>query len=182
MVSQGWAVKLVERYLAESAAKPGASKEAIMRVEPHRLGWMITTQGERYLRTHDHADILIGTRPLLVDGMDGSLHMVLAFAGLQDGEEWIEGYLEQVRGIEFERVDPLRSRIVALLAEGRRLDAIRTVRAMAPELGPYGAKEYVEAVVTGAPIPEHMSVHLPPLPARLVRHSTLTGPNPEPTA
>ena len=177
MVSKGWAVAVVERYLAEWAAKPGGPTLVVTDVRPHRLGWVIISQGERYLRTRNISDRLVGHGYFLVDGVDGSLHMVHATADLERGE-WIEEYLEQVRGIE--RVDPLRSRIEGLLATGQRLDALKVMRAQVPDLGPHGAKEYVEAVATGAPIPEHVRSFLPVPPVGFAVRRTLSGPNPEP--
>jgi len=102
------AVEVVEQYLAECAAKPGAPRMAIMSVERHQLGWLAMSQGEQYIRTRNCSDMLIGARPR---------------------------------------------------------DA-----------------QYIEAVLAGIAIPEHVSVLLPAPPVRLAGHSTLTGPNPEPSA
>lgn len=179
MVSKGWAVKLVERYLVEWAAKPGGPALVVTDVRPHRLGWVIISQGERYLRTRSISDMLVGHGTFLVDRVDGSLHMVHATADLEHGE-WIEEYLERVRGIE--RVDPLRSQVAELLERGQRLDALRVLRATAPDLGPQGAKEYVEAVAAGVPSSEHVRSRLPVPPVRFALCWTLSGPNPEPFA
>ncbi|MFD1051780.1 YrhB domain-containing protein, partial [Kibdelosporangium lantanae] len=115
MVSEGWAVKVVQRYLAEWAAKPDGPTLVVTDVRPHRLGWVITSHGERYLQTRDTADMLVGHGYFLVDGEDGSLHTVHATADLDHGT-WIDEYLEQVRGVE--RVDPLRSQVAELLDRG----------------------------------------------------------------
>lgn len=175
MVSQGWAVELVERHLAGWSAQVGQAM-VITDVSPHQLGWMISSQGERYLRTHEIVDAVIGHGWFLVDGMDGSLHQLHATADLESGE-WIEEYLEQVRGIE--RVDPLRSRVVGLLDSGQRLDALRLVRACTPDLGVLGAKEYVAAVAAGVPVPEHVRSALPQPPGGRKVCWRLSGPNPE---
>ncbi|MBR7830111.1 hypothetical protein KDK95_27660 [Actinospica sp. MGRD01-02] len=179
MVSKGWAVTVVERYLAEWAAKPGGPSLVVTGVLPHRLGWVIISQGERYLRTRGISDMLVGHGAFLVDGVNGCLHMVHATADLEHGE-WIEEYLEQVRGIE--RLDPLRSQVAQLLERGQRLDALRVLRAAAPDLGPKGAKEYVEAVAAGVPVSEHVRSRLPVPPVRFALRRALSGPNPEPGA
>lgn len=116
MVSEGWAVKVVERYLADWAVKPGGPTMVVTGSMSHLLGWVITSQGERYVRTRNISDMLIGHGYFLVDGVDGSLHMVHAGADLEHGE-WIEEYLEQVRGVErVDPPDPLRSQVAELLA------------------------------------------------------------------
>jgi hypothetical protein len=101
----------VERHLAGWPAR-GQPRMVIIDVRPHRLGWLISSQSERYVRTREFIDMVVGHGPFLVDGVDGSLHTVHATADLEGGE-WIEDYLEQVRGLE--RDDPLRSRITELL-------------------------------------------------------------------
>ncbi|MGW3282618.1 YrhB domain-containing protein [Nocardia rhamnosiphila] len=179
MVSKRWAVMVVQRYLAEEAAKSGGPALVVMDAGSHRLGWVVGCQGESYLRTRRISDMLVGHGSFLVDGVDGSLHMVHAAADLEHGE-WITEYLERVRGVE--RVDPLRSRIAGLLARGHRLDALRAVRATAPELGPREAKEYIEAVAAGAPVPERVRSRLPRPPVGFRYCTALSGPNPEPIA
>ncbi|GAB3147309.1 hypothetical protein GCM10027258_40500 [Amycolatopsis stemonae] len=176
MVSKAWAVQVVERHLAEwpTQGHPGM---VVMDVSPHRLGWLIFSQSERYVRTREFMDMVVGHGPFLVDGVDGSLHTVHATAD-REGGEWIEDYLEQVRGLE--RDDPLRSRITELLCSGRRLDALRLVRASAPNLGAQGAKAYVEAAAAGVPVPEHLRALLPQPPVRRRVWRRLSGPNPEP--
>ncbi|WP_280423311.1 YrhB domain-containing protein [Nocardia carnea] len=176
MVSQAWAVTVVERYVAEQT-KCGAATLVVTDVRPHQLGWLITSQGERYLRSRRISDMVIGHGPFLVDGMDGSLHMVHATADPERGE-WIVEYREQVRGAE--RVDQLRARIAELLERDRRLDALRVVRAQAPDLTLRGAAEYVEAVAAGAPVPEHVRPLLQPPTGGFSSYWTLSGPNPEP--
>lgn len=177
MVSKQWAIEVAERYLAEWAAEPSGPVMVVMEVWPHQLGWVITSQPERYAHTHDTSDLLVGHGYFLVDEVDGSLHTVHATADLEAGE-WIEEYLEQVRRIA--RVDPLRSRVADLLEHGHRLEAVRVMRAAAPDLGPGGAKEYVEAVAAGAPVPEHLHSRLPAPPVRFALRQALSGPNPEP--
>ncbi|MEQ0557941.1 YrhB domain-containing protein [Amycolatopsis sp. NEAU-NG30] len=171
MVSKARAIRIVERHLAEWPARGGPAM-VITDVAPHRLGWVIHAQSERYARTREMTDMVVGHGPFLVDGVDGSLHMVHATVDLESAE-WIEDYLEQVRGIE--RADPLRSRIAELVDAGRRLDALRFVRASAADLGVQGAKEYVEAVAAGVPVPEHVRSR-PPVRRRVWWR--LSGPNP----
>ena len=149
----------------------------IIAIRPHRLGWVVHSQSERYARTGHFLDMVVGTSPFLVDGLDGSLHAVHATADLEKGA-WIEDYLEQVRGLE--RSDPLRSRVAELVDSGWRLDALRLVRASAPDLGAQGAKEYVEAAAAGAPVPEHVLARLPRPPVRRQLWRRLSDPNPEP--
>lgn len=146
-------------------------------ISPHRLGWVVHSQSERYVRTREMTDAVVGHGPLLVDGVDGSLHALHVTADLESGA-WIEEYLEQVRGIE--RPDPLRSRVAELLDTGRRLDALRAVRASAPDLGAQGAKEYVEAVAAGGAVPDHVRSRLPRRPVGRAARWRLSGPNPEP--
>ncbi|MGI5222942.1 hypothetical protein [Nocardia sp. CA-290969] len=177
MVSKRWAVRVVERYLAEQALQPDAPALVVMEVRPHRLGWMIIAQGERYVRTHNIADMVVGHGFFLVDGVDAGLHTVHATADLEHGE-WIDEYLEQVRGVE--RADPLRAEVAELLEREQRLEALRVVRATAPGLGPQGAKKYVEAVAAGIPIPEHIRPRSPRPTVRFELCRALTGPNPEP--
>lgn len=148
-------------------------------VSPHWLGWVINSQSECYLRTREILDAAVGHGPFLVDGVDGSLHEVHATADLGNGE-WIEEYLQQVRGIE--RVDLLRSRIAGLVDSGQRLDALRLVRASAADLGAQGAKEYVEAVAAGVPVPEHVRARIPRPPVGHTVCRRLSSPNPEPGA
>ena len=149
----------------------------IIDVSPHRLGWVIRTQCERYVRTREFIDMVVGHGPFLVDGVDGSLHMVHAAADLETGE-WIDDYVEQVRGLD--RVDPLRSRVAELTGSGQRFDALRLVRASAPDLGTQGAKEYVEAVAAGVPVPGHLRARLPRPPVGPRMWWRLSDPNPEP--
>ncbi|MET8853629.1 YrhB domain-containing protein [Amycolatopsis sp. NPDC004625] len=176
MVSKAWAVQIVERHLAGWPAR-GQPRMVIMDVRPHRLGWLISSQSERYVRTREFIDMVVGHGPFLVDGVDGSLHTVHATADLEGGE-WIEDYLEQVRGLK--RDDSLRSRITELLGSGQRFDALRLVRASAPDLGAQGAKAYVEAASAGAQVPEHVRALLPQPAVRRRVWWCLSDPNPEP--
>ncbi|MFJ9779116.1 YrhB domain-containing protein [Amycolatopsis sp. NPDC101161] len=149
----------------------------ITHVDPHRLGWVISSQSERYVRTGAFIDMVVGQGPFLVDGADGSLHMVHATVDLETGG-WIEDYLEQVRGLD--RVDPLRSRVAELVDSDQRLDALRLVRASAPDLGAQGAKQYVEAAAAGMPVPEEVRARLPRSPVRRRVWWRLSEPNPQP--
>jgi hypothetical protein len=176
VVSKEWAVRVVERHLAGWSAQDGVTM-VVADVRAHRLGWLIGSQSELYLRTGEIQDAVVGHGPFLVDGVDGSLHHLHVTADLENGE-WIEEYLEQVRGIE--RGDPLRSRIAGLIESGRRLDALRLVRASAPGLGAQAAKEYLDAVAAGLPVPEHLRSRLPRPPAGRAVRRRLSGPNPEP--
>ncbi|MET8997680.1 YrhB domain-containing protein [Amycolatopsis sp. NPDC004169] len=175
MVSKAWAVQVVERHLAGWSTRGGPTM-VITDIGPHRLGWVVHTQSERYVRTQEMIDMVVGHGPFLVDGVDGSLHTLHATVDLESGE-WIEDYLEQVRGLE--RGDPLRSRIAELIDSSQRLEALRFVRVFASDLGAQGAKEYVDAVAAGVPVPEHVRSCLPRPPVRRRVWRCLSGPNPE---
>ncbi|MEV6907062.1 YrhB domain-containing protein [Amycolatopsis sp. NPDC051071] len=175
MVSKEWAVKLVERHVAGWTVH--GPEMVITKVGTHRLGWVIHSQSERYLRTGEITDAVVGHGPFLVDGMDGSLHGLHATADLENGE-WIEEYLEQVRGIE--RHDPLRSRVIELTDRGRRFDALRLMWAAAPDLNTHETSAYVDAVAARIPIPEHIRARLPRLRTGRRVIWRLSGPNPEP--
>jgi hypothetical protein len=178
VVSKEWAVQVVQRHLAERVDYGGPAM-VVANVEPHRLGWTIGIQSERYLQTGRFEDAAVGQGVFLVDGVDGSLHEVHATADLENGG-WIEEYLEQVRGIE--RPDPLRSAVAEALGRGRRIEAIQVVRSAAPDLSLSGAVEYMQAVWEGSPVPDHVRAQLPQRPAERVVRLTLSGPNPEPSA
>ncbi|MCR6482900.1 YrhB family protein [Amycolatopsis sp. OK19-0408] len=92
MVSKEWAVAVVERHLADLPAYGGVTM-VVMAVRPHRLGWVVHSQTERYARTRDMLDMAVGHGPFIVDGVDGSLHQVHATATIEDGS-WIDEYLE----------------------------------------------------------------------------------------
>lgn len=151
-----WGDRNRERHLSGWSARAGPAM-VITHVDPRRLGWVISSQSERYVRT--------------------GLHMVHATVDLETGE-WIEDYLEQVRGLD--RIDPLRSRVAELIDSGQRFDALRLVRASAPDLGAQGAKEYVEAAAAGMPVPEEVRARLPRPPVRRRVWWRLSEPNPEP--
>ncbi|WP_125677240.1 YrhB domain-containing protein [Amycolatopsis sp. WAC 04182] len=91
MVSREWAVKIVERHVTGWAVH--GPEMVITKVSPHRLGWVVFSQSERYLRTGEITDAVVGHGPFLVDAVDGSLHGLHATADLEQGE-WIEQYLE----------------------------------------------------------------------------------------
>ncbi|WIX88227.1 YrhB domain-containing protein [Amycolatopsis sp. DG1A-15b] len=90
MVSKAWVVQVVERHLAGWPAA-GGPKMVITDVDPHRLGWVICSQSEGYVRSRELIDMVVGHGPFLVDGMDGSLQMVHATADLE-ASEWIEDH------------------------------------------------------------------------------------------
>ncbi|WP_152611115.1 YrhB domain-containing protein [Amycolatopsis sp. MJM2582] len=175
MVSKEWAVEIVERHV--SGWEVHGPDMVIIKVSPHRLGWVVHSQSERYLRSGEITDAVVGHGPFLVDAVDGSLHGLHATADLEQGE-WIAEYPEQVRGIE--RHDPLRTRIIELTDRGRRFDALRLARASAPDLSPQEARDYVEAVAARMSAPEHIRPHLPRTRTGRRVCWRLSGPNPEP--
>ncbi|MFI9452571.1 YrhB domain-containing protein [Amycolatopsis sp. NPDC052450] len=175
MVSRERAVKIVERHVTGWAVH--GPEMVITKVSPHRLGWVVFSQSERYLRSGEITDAVVGHGPFLVDAVDGSLHGLHATADLEQGE-WIEEYLEQVRGIA--RPDPLRARITELTDHGRRFDALRLIRASAPDLSAQEARDYVEAVAARVAVPDHIRPRLPRTRTGRKVCWRLSEPNPEP--
>lgn len=152
----------------------------VAEVREHRLGWLVFCQAERFVRRGSASDMLLGQGCFLVDRLDGSLHELPGPVSFNDAW-WVGRYLEDVRGAEpVEEADPLMARVAGLLEQGRRLEAIRTVRAEMPGLDPAGAKRYVDAVADGVPLTEELAAHIPRAERPSPRHVTLTGPNPEP--
>jgi hypothetical protein len=182
VVSQQRAIEVVRKHLAFEAARPKPARTddqalVVTGAREHRLGWLVFCQGERYVRTREFSDMLIGHGCFLVDALDASLHQ-LPSATDPDGEGWISRYLQDVRGVA--RIDPLRSRVADLLQEGNRLEAIKAVRAAVHGLDPVSAKRYIDAVAAQAPIPEDLAARIPQPQRPRAGHMTLTGPNPQP--
>jgi hypothetical protein len=151
VVSREWAINVVEQHLTlKTPGSEGAYQLVVVGAEEHRLGWFIYIQSERFARTRASEDMVIGAGYFLVDGLDGSLHHMHASADPVNGS-WIEDYLEEVRGIP--RPDPLRDRVAELVRSGKRLAAIKAVRAAAGGLDPVAAKRYVDAVAADTTIP-----------------------------
>lgn len=177
VVSGQWAIEVVRKYLATQAALEDDQALVVAALRKHRLGWLVFCQSERYVRTREFSDMLIGTGCFLVDGLDASLHH-LPSAVNPDRGSWISKYLEEVRGVA--GVDWLRPQITKLVRERGRLEAIRTVREAVPALDPVSADRYIDAVATNAPLPEDVQARIAQPPHVHRRHVTLTGPNPEP--
>ncbi|GAA1993895.1 YrhB domain-containing protein [Catenulispora subtropica] len=179
MVSREWAIKVVEQHLAlRTPGTEGLHGLVVVGTEEHRLGWFVYTQSEGFARSRAFRGSVIGAGYFLVDGLDGSLHHMHASADPVDGN-WIEDYLEEVRGVP--RPDPLRQRVAQLVQRGERLAAIRAARSAVPAMDPTTAKRYVDAVAAGAPIPDDVEARLPkPSPPLFAVRRAVTGPNAEP--
>lgn len=160
----------MRKHLAVEAAwpKPARADDQALLVtgtREHRLGWLVFCQGERYVRTREFSDMLIGHGCFLVDALDGSLHQ-LPSATSPDGQDWIGRYLQDVRGAA--QPDPLRSHAAELLQQGNRLEAIKAVRTAIHTLDPVSAKRCIDAVAAQTPIPEDLATRVPQ-PQRPVR-------------
>lgn len=184
MISRAWAIKLVERQLtADWEAEPAARRAqlgqpmVIIGVKRHALGWLMTFNSRRFAETRNTRDAWIGQGPYLVDGLDGSLHMVhvqFCITGLG----WEDQYRQKVRGeIPPRELDAEVRRLVGL---GRRFDAFKTVRRAGSGLTSAEVLHVVNALGAGLEPPEELEAKLPQ-PDRSYRAiSTYTGPNPDP--
>lgn len=183
MISRQWAIELVERQLvSEWEGKPAARRAAlggpmvITAIGQHALGWLVSTNTKRHAETRDIRDAWIGHGPYLVDGLDGSLHMVhMQFCR---DMSWEEQYRQKVRG----EIPPceLDIEVRRLLGLGLRFDAFKTVRRAGEGLSSTDARRVMDALAAGLEPPEDLTAQLPQ-PDRSYRaiHS-YTGPNPEP--
>ncbi|MFE1956772.1 YrhB domain-containing protein [Streptomyces sp. NPDC059479] len=147
VVARERAIELVERVLEPS--------EGIWRVEAHALGWLVRCQSRKWIETRDDRDLYIGAGPYLVDGEDGSVHMIHVVAA--QGDEWEAEYRHQVRGLP--RPDPLAAEISRVLRTSGRVAAMSQLRSMAGAglLTLSQAKEYVTALGRGEPPPAELA-------------------------
>lgn len=177
VVTKERAMELVEALLSrerqESPWRAELPEVAVLDVEEHALGWLVTWQSVEYIRSRDITKMSVGGGPYLVDRQDGSIHHISVTTYV--GESWEELYLQQVRGVRPR--DPLVAAVRALVHADGTMAAIRHLRKQAPLLGPQQAKAYVMAVRDGHEPPEELvSVtrnpeKCPPLPI-----TTLAGP------
>ncbi|MEU1502032.1 YrhB domain-containing protein [Streptomyces sp. NPDC005732] len=174
MVTEERAVDLVEALLLrERQESPWLPELAVLDVEEHVLGWLVTSQSVEYIRSRDSEKMLVGSGPYLVDRQDGSIHHIPVTTYV--GEDWEELYLRQVRGVR--PSDPLITAVRALVHSDGTMAAIRHLRKQAPLLGPHQAKTFVMAVRDGGEPPEELvgltrkPEKCPPLPI-----TTLAGP------
>ncbi|MFD8969349.1 YrhB domain-containing protein [Streptomyces sp. NPDC059568] len=144
-VARERAVELVERVLEPS--------EGIWRVEAHALGWLVRCQSRKWIDTRDYRDLYIGGGPYLVDGEDGSVHMIHVVAAR--GDEWEAEYRHQVRGLP--RPDPLAAEISRVLRTNGRVAAMSQLRSVAGFLTLSQAKEYVTALGRGEAPPAELA-------------------------
>lgn len=184
MISREWAVDLVERWLAAdwSAQTPAyrahvGEQMVIVEVQEHELGWLITCQSRRWAQTRDVRDMLIGHGPFLVDGEDGSIHMVHSYI-CADGLEWPDYYRERIRGEAPPR--EIDTEVLRQLGLGRRFDALKAVRRAGGDFSPAEAQRIVDALGAGLGMPEDFAARLPQPAEVFPGVATLSGPNPEP--
>jgi Immunity protein 35 len=184
MISREWAIALVERKLtADWEADPAARRAllgqpmVITGIDQHPLGWLISFNSKQYAESGDRRDAWIGQGPYLVDGLDGSLHMVhMQFCS--GGLKWEDQYRQKIRGEIPSR--ELDTEVRRLLGLGRRFDAFKAVRRAGDGLTPAEARRVLDALGAGLEPPEDLAARLPQ-PDRSYRAiSTYTGPNPEP--
>ncbi|MGW2630560.1 YrhB domain-containing protein [Streptomyces chattanoogensis] len=177
MISREWAVDVVTRHLRDDEETQYSPPMAIIEVRQHPLGWLVVCQSPEFARTRDPRDALVGHGPFLVDGLDGSLHMVHP-QFCRDGLDWETQYRRKVRG----EIPPraLDIEVRQLTGLGRRFDALKTVRRAGGGLGPADALRYVEAVAGGNEPPADLVARLPQPDLCDAAISTYSGPNPEP--
>lgn len=164
-ISRQWATELVETYLAAQWEAHSSEMRQVLGppmvvidVKAHELGWLVICQSQQYAETRDFRDLLIGHGPFLVDGLDGSLHMVHPQFGTV-GNEWEDQYRAKVRG----QVKPreLDVRIRELLRAGRRFEALRAARQVGDGFGPADAKRFVDAIAGEHEPPADLVARLP---------------------
>ncbi|MEY9926344.1 hypothetical protein ABH926_000966 [Catenulispora sp. GP43] len=178
-----WATEVVEAHLAAQwMAHSPEMREVlgppmvIIDVKAHEFGWLVVCQSQRYAETRDFRDLLIGHGPFLVDGLDGSLHMVHPQFGAE-GNEWEDQYRAKVRS----QVKPreLDVRIRELLQAGRRFEALRAARQAGEGFGPADAKRFVDAIGSEHEPPADLVARLPQPDREFRAVTTFSGPNPE---
>ncbi|MEV7028830.1 YrhB domain-containing protein [Streptomyces sp. NPDC093272] len=177
VVTEERAVELVEALLSkerqESPWTARLPELAVLGVEEHALGWLVTLQSAEYVSSRDIKEMLVGGGPYLVDRQDGSIHHIPITTYV--GEDWEELYLQQVRGVQ--PADPLITAVGELVHSDGTMAALRHLRKQAPRLGPQQAKAYVMALRDGGEPPDELvSLTREPEKCPPLAITTLAGP------
>lgn len=138
MITRERAVALVEALLADQP------QYVICHVGEYDVGWLITYQSARYMRTRDFMHMLVGNSPYLVDREDGSIHVV---PEVHLGDDWQAHYRAGPDGIQ--PPDPVPPLIRAVLDRDGFAAAYRRLRREAPQFSAAEAKAYVDAMRRG---------------------------------
>jgi hypothetical protein len=153
VINRDHAIRLIEELLhaeeREFARRGQPITLAIARVTEHRLGWIIGSQSEAYLRSGNTRDMLVGAGPYLVDRHDGSIHQIPAPDYRTGG--WEEDYEQRIKPTPSAEAAPLRdvpfaTELREALADHGRVTAIRVLRQNAPRLTMAQASAYVAAI------------------------------------
>ncbi|MGW4894870.1 YrhB domain-containing protein [Kitasatospora sp. NPDC004240] len=177
MVTEERAVELVEALLSrqrqESPWMARGPEVAVLDVQEHALGWLVTWQSVEYVRGGGFETMLVGHGPYLVDRQDGSIHHIPVTTFVRP--DWADLYLQQIKGVR--PPDPLIAAARALLRSDGTMAAMRHLRREAPLLGPQQAKAYVMAVRDGKEPPKDLlGLTRTPDPCPPLPISTLAGP------
>ncbi|WP_433180659.1 YrhB domain-containing protein [Actinoallomurus sp. CA-150999] len=172
MIDRDGAVRLVEDLLRaeerQFAERGQPVTLAISKVTEHRLGWIISSQSEAYLRSGNVSDMLVGGGPYLVDRHDRSIHHIPITDYV--GGLWEEDYEQRIKPTEAADADPHRgipfaTEVREALAQEGRVTAIRLLRRCAPSLNMTQASVYVTVVGNGeCPPTELIELARPPQP------------------
>ncbi|WP_433178767.1 YrhB domain-containing protein [Actinoallomurus sp. CA-150999] len=185
MIDRDRAVRLVEELLRaqerESAERSQPVTLAISEVTEHRLGWIISSQSEAYLRSGNVSDMLVGGGPYLVDRHDGSIHHIPVtdyVRGL-----WEEDYEQRIKPTGAADADPhpgipFATEVREALEQEGRVTAIRLLRRCAPSVNMAQANDYVAAIAAGERPPAGLIelVRPPDQFSRRLGIKTIAGP------
>lgn len=159
MIERDAAVQAVEEqleidYQQWRATSADAVRMGVVGVEEHDLVWIVYWQSERFVRTRNHEDMLIGNGPYLVDRVDGGLHWIGVVSAMSG--EWEADYRARIRGLPVRTaVDDLHDALRGVAAERGRMRAVQTLRRRLPMFSPADAIAYVSALLSGDP-PAHL--------------------------
>jgi hypothetical protein len=189
VIDRDRAVRLVEELLRaeerEFAERGQPVTLAISEVTEHRLGWIIGSQSEAYLRSGNVSDMLVGGGPYLVDRHDGSIHYIPITDYV--GGLWEEDYEQGIKPTGTAEADPHRgtpfaTEIREALEQEGRVAAIRLLRRCAPSVNMAQANDYVAAIAAGER-PSAGLIELVRPPDQFSRRlgiTTVAGPLPSP--
>ncbi|WP_405526638.1 YrhB family protein [Streptomyces avidinii] len=141
------AVGAVEAWLArERLLALGAHRWTpdvqVSGTEEHPLGRLVFCQSAEYIRTRDPEHMLVGLGPILVDAVDGSLHLIPVTT--YGSGVWQDLYRHDVKGLP--RPDPVASLVSSVLDAQGTVAALREVRRHASGMSIGQAREYVGAL------------------------------------